>query len=155
MPEATQPEAFRYLAPSAFDRLFSRVLGGAARLGVGVWGARQMRVRGRRSGQVRTTVVNLLEVDGHRYLVAPRGATEWVRNLRAAGGGDLRLGRRVEPFRATELDDGEKAPVLAAYLRRWGWEVGRFFEGLDRHAGPEALLAAAGGFPVFEVRPAS
>jgi hypothetical protein len=96
-------------------------------------------------------VVNLLELDGERYLVAPRGRTQWVRNLRAAGTGDLRVGRRTQAFRADELADGDKGPVLRAYLDRWGWEVGRFFEDLGKDSDDEAVAAVAPDFPVFRV----
>ena len=144
----------RYIQPGRVDRLTARAFRRLVRLGVGVRGARELRVVGRRSGQVRTTVVNLLEVDGQRYLVAPRGITEWVRNLRAAGTGELRLGRRVEVFRATELADGDKGPILQAYLDKWAFEVGRFFEGLTKDASAADLAAYAGSFPVFAVTPA-
>jgi len=80
-------------------------------------------VRGRRSGVWRTVPVNVLELDGATYLVAPRGETEWVRNLRAAGGGELRRGGRSEPFTAVELTDAEKPPILRAYLDRWAGQV--------------------------------
>ena len=87
----------RYVRPDRFTRTvvnpFVRWL---ARRGVSVLGTRELRIVGRRSGAVRSAVVNLLEVDGRRYLVAPRGTTDWVRNLRAAGIGELRVGRRVE-----------------------------------------------------------
>jgi hypothetical protein len=63
--------------------------------------------------------VNLLVFEDQRYLVAPRGQTQWVRNLRVAGQGELRVGRRTETFRATELGDDEKVDVLRAYLGRW------------------------------------
>jgi deazaflavin-dependent oxidoreductase (nitroreductase family) len=76
-------------------------------------------VRGRTSGEWRTVPVNVLELDGQRYLVAPRGDTQWVRNLRATGRGELRLRGRVEPFRATEIPDNEKPRVIEAYLARW------------------------------------
>ncbi len=87
-------------------------------------------VRGRRSGEWRTVPVNVLELDGVRYLVAPRGETYWARNLRAAGGGELRRGRRAEPFRAIEVPDEEKPRVLEAYLRRWGRQVRSQFDRL-------------------------
>jgi hypothetical protein len=77
-----------------------------------------------------------------------------VRNLRVSGTGELRLGRRVEVFTAREVADRDKLPVLREYLRRWGWEVGQFFEGLDKDAGDEQLRAVSPGFPVFEVEPA-
>lgn len=142
----------RYVEPGCFTKhVFNRSIRWLTRRGLSVAGSRELRVVGRRSGQVRTTVVNLLEVDGTTYLVAPRGTTEWVRNLRAAGTGELRVGRRVQAFAATELADDAKGPVLAAYLERWGWEVGQFFEGVDRHATAEQLTGIAPGFPVFAV----
>jgi len=148
----TLPDADRYLAPGWFTRnVFNRLIHWLTRRGVAVAGSRELRVVGRKSGQVRTTVINLLEVDGRTYLVAPRGATEWVRNLRAAGRGELRVGRRLQPFTPTELADDAKGPVLAAYLERWGWEVGQFFEGVDKHATAEQLADIAPGFPVFEL----
>jgi deazaflavin-dependent oxidoreductase (nitroreductase family) len=87
-------------------------------------------VRGRTSGEWRTVPVNVLELDGHRYLVAPRGDTQWVRNLRAAGGGELRRRSRVEPFRATEIADKDKPRVIEAYLARWGYQVKAYFKAL-------------------------
>ena len=121
------------------------------KLGLSLKGSRILEVRGRSSGQVRTTVVNLLEVDGVRYLVAPRGVTQWVRNVRAAGSGNLRLGRKVEGFVATELPDDQKTPIIRAYLRAWAWEVGKFFEGLSADSPDADITAAAPGFPVFRV----
>jgi deazaflavin-dependent oxidoreductase (nitroreductase family) len=139
----------RYIEPTRSDVVFGRLLGWLVRRGVSVFGARLLAVRGRRSGEVRTTIVNVLAVDGREYLVAPRGETQWVRNVRAAGAVELRVGRRVTPVVATELADAEKGPVLRAYLKRWGWEVGRFFEGVDRHAGDAEMAAMAPSFPVF------
>lgn len=142
----------RYERPGWFTKhVFNRAVRGLTRLGLSVWGSRELRVRGRRSGQVRTTVVNLLEHDGARYLVAPRGTTEWVRNLRAAGTAELRVGRRVETFTAEELDDADKPDVLRTYLRRWKWEVGQFFEGVGADASDAELLAIAPGYPVFRI----
>lgn len=144
----------RYIQPDRFtEKVMNPVVGWCVRRGIGLAGARELRIVGRRSGQVRSNVVNLLELDGTRYLVAPRGTTEWVRNLRAAGEGELRLGRRVEGFRATELADADKLPVLRAYLQRWGWEVGQFFEGVDKASTDAELAAIAPGFPVFAVAP--
>ena len=74
--------------------------------------------------------VNVLELDGERYLVAPRGETDWVRNIRAAGGGRLQYGRRTEPFTALEVPDEEKSQVIAAYRARWGHQVRSQFEAL-------------------------
>ena len=124
-----------YRAPGWFTRdVFNRIVAGATRVGISVWGSRILEVRGRKSGVPRRTPVNLLSVGGVRYLVAPRGQTQWVRNLRAAGDGDLLSGRRREHFHATEVADSDKEEVLRAYLRRWTWEVGRFFSGVAPRA---------------------
>lgn len=142
----------RYLAPDRFTRrLMNPVVAGLVKLGISPWGARVLEVRGRTSGEWRSTPVNLLDLDGETYLVAPRGTTQWVRNLRAAGEGRLRRGRRRRTFAAVELGDDAKAPVLRAYVDRWGWEVGQFFEGLDATATDEQLRDAAPGFPVFRI----
>ena len=142
----------RYVVPGWFTRhVFNRSIRWLTRRGLSVAGSRELRVVGRRSGAVRTTVVNLLDVDGTTYLVAPRGVTDWVRNLRAAGEGELRVGRRVERFTPSEVDDAVKVPVLRAYLDRWGWEVGQFFEGVTKDATDAQLAEIAPGFPVFEV----
>ena len=87
-------------------------------------------VRGRRSGEWRAVPVNVLELDGQRYLVAPRGDTHWVRNLRAAGRGELRTRRGAEPFTAVEVPDAEKQPIIDAYLERWGGQVRSQFKEL-------------------------
>jgi hypothetical protein len=142
----------RYLAPGWFTRnVFNRFVRFLTRHGLSVYGSRELRVRGRTSGEWRTTPVNLLELDGQRFLVAPRGVTQWVRNLRVIGTGELRVGRRTEPFRGAELADADKTVVIREYLRRWAWEVGSFFENLDADSSDETILAAAPGFPVFRV----
>jgi deazaflavin-dependent oxidoreductase (nitroreductase family) len=145
-------ESPRYLKPGALtSKVFNRLMAGLSQLGLSVRGSRVLAVRGRTSGEWRTTPVNPLALDGNRYLVAPRGHTQWVRNMRAAGGGELRLGRRAEPFRATELADEEKPAVLRAYLKHWKMETGVFFGGIDETASDEELLQIAPGFPVFRV----
>ncbi|MET0146123.1 MAG: nitroreductase/quinone reductase family protein [Ilumatobacteraceae bacterium] len=143
----------RYIAPDWFTlRVFNPAVGHLTGWGISVKGSRILGVRGRTSGQVRSTVVNVLTVDGVRYLVAPRGETQWVRNLRAAdGAGTLRLGRRTEPFTVVELADDEKSTILRAYLDEWAWEVGRFFEGLRADSPEDDVRAAAAGFPAFRV----
>lgn len=142
----------RYIEPDWFSaHILNRAVRRLTRLGISAWGSRELRVVGRSTGTWRTTPVNLLSIDGQRYLVAPRGVTQWVRNLRAAGGGELRVGRRVEAFRAWELRDDGKVPVLREYLRRWRFEAGMFFEGLDADASDEQLAHIAPGFPVFRL----
>jgi deazaflavin-dependent oxidoreductase (nitroreductase family) len=142
----------RYVEPGWFTRnVFNRVVALLTRLGISVWGSRELRVRGRKSGEWRTTPVNLLTFDGARYLVAPRGTTQWVRNLRAAGGGELRVGRRVEVFRATEIADADKPPILRAYLKRWKLEVGVFFDGVDAKSSDAELRRISVDHPIFSV----
>ncbi|WP_067685723.1 nitroreductase/quinone reductase family protein [Nocardia jejuensis] len=145
--------ANRYIGPSGLDPIMNRIFNMLPKLGISVAGSRLLAVRGRTSGEWRTTMVNVLTTDdGRRYLVAPRGHTQWVKNLRVAGVGELRLGRRSETFTATELPDADKVPVLREYLARWGWEVGRFFEGVDKNATDAQLTDIAPGFPVFALR---
>lgn len=143
--------ASRYIRPTRADAVFNGFVGRLTKLGLSLFGSRVLAVRGRKSGEWRTAPVNLLTVDGERYLVAPRGQAQWVRNIRVAGGGELRVGRRVEAFTAAELGDDMKVPVLRAYLKRWGWEVGRFFENVDASSSDERLREIAPGFPVFRV----
>jgi deazaflavin-dependent oxidoreductase (nitroreductase family) len=139
--------------PSWFTKnLFNPAVAGLTRLGISVWGSRVLEVRGRTSGIWRRTPVNLLTLDGERYLVAPRGHTQWVRNLRVSGEGRLRLGRHSEPFTAAELDNESKVPVLRAYLKRWKAEVGVFFEGVGPDSADEELRRVAPKHPVFQLR---
>jgi deazaflavin-dependent oxidoreductase (nitroreductase family) len=143
----------RYVEAGRGAELFNTVVAWLTAHGLSLFGSRVLAVRGRRSGEWRTVPVNLLAHEGARYLVAPRGHTQWVRNLRAAGGaGELRLGRRTEAFVADELADADKPEILRAYLRRWKFEVGVFFDGVDHTASDEALLAIAPGYPVFRLR---
>jgi F420H(2)-dependent quinone reductase len=146
----------RYVKPKKSTNLFNESVGRLTRLGISVYGSRVLYVRGRTSGEWRSNPVNPLTVEGTRYIVAPRGNTQWVRNLRAAGGaGELHIGRRVEPFLATEIADDDKPPVLRAYLKRWKWEVGVFFDGVDANASDETLRGIAPGYPVFLIEPAA
>jgi deazaflavin-dependent oxidoreductase (nitroreductase family) len=142
----------RYLAPGWFTRnVFNPSVRLLTKLGLSVKGSRVLEVRGRTTGQLRRTVVNLLTVDGIRYLVAPRGEAQWVRNLRAAGSGTLRVGRRTETFTAEELADDAKPPIIRAYLEAWAWEVKKFFEGLTADSSDAEVAAVAAGFPVFRI----
>ena len=144
----------RYITPDWFTRhVFNPTVAFLTRLGVSVWGSRVLEVAGRRSGRPRRTPVNMLTIDGSRYLVAPRGHTQWVRNLRVAGRGTLILGRRRQPFTAVEVADAEKPPILRAYLKRWKWEVGQFFDGVDAGAGEDELRRIAPNHPIFAIRP--
>jgi deazaflavin-dependent oxidoreductase (nitroreductase family) len=141
-----------YQRPGWFTtNVFNRLIATLTRLGISVVGSRVLEVRGRTSGQPRRTPVNLLAFEGRRYLVAPRGNTQWVRNLRASGEGRLLVGPRSEHFTATELADDEKAPVLRAYLKRWKFEVGVFFDGVGPDAEEQELRRVAPRHPVFRI----
>ena len=144
--------ADRYLEPGWFTRnVFNGAVSTMTRAGISVWGSRVLEVRGRKSGEPRRNPVNLLTFDDARYLVAPRGQTQWARNLRAAGNGRLLLGRRAEAFVATEVPDESKEPILRAYLKRWKWEVGVFFGGVGPDSPSEELRRIAHDHPIFRI----
>ena len=144
----------RYLEPDWFTRhVFNPVVAGLTRVGLSVYGSRVLAVRGRRSGAWRTTPVNVLNYSGQRYLVAPRGVTEWVRNIRVSGGGELRVGPRRESIRVQELPDADKPALLRHYLRKWACEVGAFFEGVGADATDEEISRIAPNHPVFLILP--
>src|ERR1700722_1019917 len=136
----------RYIKPGTATLIFNATVARLTRMGISVAGSRVLAVRGRKSGEWRTTPVNPLTVDGTRYLVAPRGNAQWVRNLR--------VGPRAEPFRATEVNDDDKPAILREYLKHWKWEVGVFFDGVDAKAPTEKLREIAPGYPVFRIEPA-
>jgi len=133
------------------NHVFNPAVALATRLGLSVWGSRVLQVQGRTTGLIRETPVNVLTHEGQRYLVAPRGITQWVRNLRASGEGALRLGRHSESFHAEELADDAKPEILRAYLRRWKMEVGVVFDGVDANSSDEELRRVAKDHPVFRV----
>ncbi|MFE2264437.1 nitroreductase family deazaflavin-dependent oxidoreductase [Streptomyces griseosporeus] len=132
-------------------QVLNRSVAWLTRRGISVWGSRVLAVRGRKSGEWRTTPVNLLTVDGQRYLVAPRGHVQWTRNMRAAGGGELHLGKHVEEFTATEVTDDDKPAILRAYLKRWKAEVGIFFDGVGPDSPDTELRRIAPDHPVFRI----
>jgi len=143
-----------YRKPGWFtNHVFNPTVQALTRMGVSVWGSRILRVRGRSSGEWRSQPVNLLTFEGKRYLVAPRGQTQWVRNIRVSGEGELLLGSKAERFRAVEIPDSEKLPILRAYLKIWKAEVGVFFQGVDANSSEENLRRIAPDHPVFRVEP--
>jgi deazaflavin-dependent oxidoreductase (nitroreductase family) len=152
--EAQGPAAahFQRKRPGWFTKhVFNPLVGAVTGMGVSLMGSRVLEVTGRSSGKPRRTPVNLLSFDGERYLVAPRGETQWVRNLRASGRGRLLLGRRSESFTAVEIGDEQKAPILRAYLKRWKAEVGVFFDGVGPDSPEPQLQAQAPKHPVFRL----
>jgi deazaflavin-dependent oxidoreductase (nitroreductase family) len=144
--------ATHYQAPGRITRsIMNPLVAGLTRLGLPLAGSAVLGVRGRTSGEVRTTPVNPLRLDGRRYLVAARGHTQWVRNLRALGEGRLLVGRRAEQFSASEIPDEEKPAILRAYLEKWKWEVGAFFGGVGPDSPEDELRRIAPDHPVFRI----
>jgi deazaflavin-dependent oxidoreductase (nitroreductase family) len=151
--DASATAHFERKRPGWFTaHVFNPLVAGLTRMGISLFGSRVLEVKGRSSGVPRRTPVNVLTLDGARYLVAPRGDTQWARNLRASGEGRLLVGPRSEHFTATELSDEEKAPVLRAYLKRWKFEVGVFFDGLGPDSSEEEMRAAAPKHPAFRLQ---
>ncbi len=146
-PSASSPH---YASPGRITRrVLNPLVRWLTRRGLSLWGSRVLEVPGRSTGQWRATPVNLLDHDGRLHLVAARGETQWVRNLRASGTGRLRLGRHTSAFRAVELPTDARVDVLRAYLRRWSWEVGAFFDGVSAASTDDELAAVAHRHPVF------
>ncbi len=145
----------RYIKPDWFtNHVFNPTVALMTRLGISIWGSRVLRVRGRKSGEWRESPVNLLTFEGQRYLVAPRGETQWVRNIRVSHEGELRLGSRVEKIRVSEVADDQKIPLLRAYLKRWKFEVGIFFQGVSAESPESEVRRIAPDHPVFRIETA-
>ncbi len=144
----------RYLRPGGFTkRVFNPLVAFLVKSGIGLKGAAILEVRGRKSGELRTTPVNPLQLGSERYLLAPRGETEWVRNIRVSHEGALIKGRKREEFAVTEVADADKVPIIRAYLKEWAWEVGAFFDGMTATSDDATVLTAAPGFPIFRIAP--
>jgi F420H(2)-dependent quinone reductase len=141
-----------FTKPGVFTaRVFNPVVAFLARLGLGLKGARVLSVPGRTSGRWHSTPVNPLRFAGQLYLVAPRGETQWVRNIRVSRTGRLTLGRQTETVHVEEVADPDKPPILRAYLKEWAWEVSQFFGGVGPDAPEADLVRIAHRHPVFRV----
>ena len=140
-----------YHKPDWFTRnVFNPLVAGLHKLGISVQGSQQLAVRGRKSGEMRTNPVNPFELDGQTYLLAPRGTTQWVRNLRVAGEGELRRGRKTRRFQATEVPDSEKLPLMRLYMDKWSWEV-KGFLGIDADASDAEIERILPDHPAFRL----
>ncbi|MFC8596392.1 nitroreductase/quinone reductase family protein [Streptomyces atroolivaceus] len=141
-----------YLQADAFAQKLNSVVGWLARHGVSLLGSAEMSVRGRKSGRMQRIPVNPHRYDGVQYLVSARGHSQWVRNMRVAGGGELKVGRKVRAFTAVEIaDDEQKVRIVRAYLKRWGWEVNQYFQGVTAKSTDAEVLAACPDHPVFRI----
>ncbi len=139
-----------FRAPTALERAFNRFFGFLVGLGLGLKHNYLLQVRGRKSGKLYSTPVDLLEMDGRRFLVAPRGLTQWVRNAEAAGEITLKKGSSRQSFRLRAISDAEKPPLLKAYLDSFKTTVQRYF---PVPPGPDvqAFVSIAADYPVFEL----
>lgn len=139
----------QYQEPGAAARVANAAIRWLAESGISIAGTRALRVRGRKSGQQRSVVVNLLSVDGAEYLVSPRGNTQWARNVRAAG--VVETGPRWRRRRATvtEVSDDAKPDILRRYLQRWYWQVKDYVGGVTPESADDELRAVAARIPVF------
>jgi deazaflavin-dependent oxidoreductase (nitroreductase family) len=140
-----------YNRPGFMANLGNAFIGILNRIGLRPGGSQLLAVRGRKSGDVKTTPVNPLTVDGVMYLVAPRGETHWVRNLRAANEAELRVGRKSTAIRTQEVADAEKPALINAYLARWGNVTKSHFGSSSTSPPAEELEQLAGRTPVFRV----
>lgn len=138
-----------YHEPDWFTRnIFNPLVAGLHKLGLSVQGSQTLAVRGRKSGEMRTNPVNPFELDGRTYLLAPRGTTQWVRNMRVANEGELRSGRKVRHFTAEEVPDSEKLPLMRLYMDKWSWEV-KGFLGIDAKASDDEIRRIMPDHPAF------
>jgi len=140
----------KFEKPSAMERVFNRVFGALVGLGIGLKHNYLLQVRGRKSGRVYSTPVDVLVYGEKLYLVAPRGTTQWVRNVRANDRVTLKRGRTSEEFHARAIPDGDKPPLLKAYLERFKTTVQRYFA-VPAQSPVEAFAPLAQHYPVFEL----
>jgi hypothetical protein len=142
----------KYQRPGFFTaRVFNPAVGLMTKLGLSVKGSAVLPVQGRKTGEWRSTPVNPLRFEGQRYLVAPRGDTQWVRNIRVSKEGRLQVGRKTTLIHIEERPNGSKIPILRAYFKEWKWEVGQFFDLESADASDEEIARIAPDHPVFRI----
>lgn len=145
-----EQELPEFREPKPIEKIFNRAFGILVGLGFGLKHNYLLQVCGRKSGRVYSTPVNVLDVERKRYLVAPRGRTQWVRNAESAGEITLKKGHYRQSFRLRPIPDGEKPELLKQYLERFATTVQRYF---PVAAGSElqAFREVAASYPVFEL----
>jgi deazaflavin-dependent oxidoreductase (nitroreductase family) len=139
-----------FRAPSSTERFFNRVFGFLVGMGLGFSYNYLLQVRGRKSGKLYSTPIDLLELGGKKFLVAPRGRTQWVRNAEAAGEVTLKKGSTRLKFGLRPLSDDEKPAILKAYLDKFRREVQRYFP-VPAGSPPQAFAGVLDSYPVFEL----
>jgi deazaflavin-dependent oxidoreductase (nitroreductase family) len=147
---ANSSEVSDFRQPSAMERVFNSAFGFLVGLGLGMKHNYLLQVRGRKSGKLYSMPVNLLEIEGKRFLVAPRGRTQWVRNAEAAGEITLKRGTFRQSFRLRAIPDADKSALLKAYLDTFKTTVQRYFP-VPAGSEAQAFADVAGNYPVFEL----
>jgi deazaflavin-dependent oxidoreductase (nitroreductase family) len=144
------PQMPTFRKPSALEAFFNRAFGFLVGLGIGPDYMLLLQVRGRKSGRIYSTPVNLLEFGGRPILVAPRGRTQWVRNAETAGEITLEKGSARNQYRLRAIPNNDKPEILKLYLERYRSAVQRYF--LVPAGSPvERFRSIAGNYPVFEL----
>jgi deazaflavin-dependent oxidoreductase (nitroreductase family) len=146
------PDRQAYRAPTTGERAFNRIFGFLVGLGLGSPYNYLLQVRGRKSGKIYSTPIDLLERNGKKFLVAPRGRTQWVRNAEAAGQVILKRGSSRQTFQLREIPDDEKPEILKAYLDTFKNQVQTYFTVAAGSPLP-AFAEVAQNYPAFELIP--
>jgi hypothetical protein len=144
--------AAKYQPPSPFEALFNRTFGFLASLGLAPSFIYQLKVRGRKSGKLYRSPVNLMEIAGKKILVAPRGRTQWVRNAEASNEIWLKRASFRQSFSLKPIPDSEKPSILKEYLDRYASAVKKFFP-VPPNSPVESFHPIAPNYPVFELVP--
>jgi deazaflavin-dependent oxidoreductase (nitroreductase family) len=147
---ATNPSAPVFQQPTAMEQAFTRLFGFLVGLGFGLKHNYLLQVRGRKSGRLYSTPVDLLETAGKRFLVAPRGRTQWVRNAEAAGEVTLKKGRSRQTYDLRPVADAAKPELLKAYLDSFKTTVQRYFP-VPAGSAAQAFASIAANYPIFEL----
>ena len=139
-----------YRRPTKLTRTMNRFVGWLASRGLMPSDTITLEVKGRRSGMIRSNVVTWVEQDEERYLVSPRGESEWVRNVRAADGDAVIRRRGGQKVRLEEVSAEQRAPIIKAYLAKTAMATRAHF-GVDPKAEIEEFEAIAARHPVFRI----
>jgi deazaflavin-dependent oxidoreductase (nitroreductase family) len=140
-----------YNKPSGFTKAMNSLMGWLGGRGIGPKKMVSLTIKGRKSGQPRTVAVNIVEYQGNRYLVAPRGNTEWSRNAVAAGGEAVIKRGKPENVRLVEVPISERAPIIQKYVKETAIVRSEF--GLKEDSPIEEIEKVADRHPTFRIEP--
>jgi hypothetical protein len=141
-----------FVPPTSFERAFGRLLGGLIRVGLALPHNYLVQARGRKTGRLYSAPIDLVEMGNRRFLVCPRGRTQWARNAEASGEVALIKRWTRQRFAIRSLPDAEKPEILKCYLDRFKMTVQRFFPP-PAGSPADAFTAIASRYPVFELTP--